>query len=56
MLTLAESLEVTCGQGPLQKLPRKSWWPLKLWPIGALLALLRNTASHCARLKKRISR
>lgn len=53
---LADSLKVKCGQRPLREVPRESWWPHKLWPNRALLALLRNTASHCAGLKKRISR
>lgn len=53
---LADKLEVKCGQGPLREVPGESWWPHKLWPNRALLAPLRNTASHCARLKKRISR
>lgn len=57
VLILADRLEVKCGQGPLREVPREScWWPHKLWPNRALLAPLRNTASHCARLKKRISR
>lgn len=55
MLILADRLEVKCGQGPLREVPRERWWPNKLWPNRALLAPLRNTASHCAGLKKRIS-
>lgn len=55
-LMLADRLEVKCGQGPLREVPGESWWPHKLRSNRALLAPLRNTASHCARLKKRISR
>lgn len=52
---LADRLKVKCGQGPLREVPGESWWPHKLWLNRALLAPLRNTASHCAKLKKRIS-
>lgn len=52
---LVDRSEVKYGHRHLREVPRETWWPHKLWPNRALLAPLRNTASHCAKLKKRIS-
>lgn len=53
---LVDRLKVKYGQRPLREVPGETWWPHKLQPNSAPSAPLRNTATHCARLKKRISR